>query len=154
MRELRFLVLASALLLIACDQQEPHDHPHPHPHPTGAAPVEAGAAPEAPELRLPLGQLAIGATKLEVVQIERVVPGSYFEVFAQPIEGPKPVATRIWLGDESGVGSRKGLVHEEVDGPHAHVDIRADFDASKHRIWIELERADGQRELGSIAPSL
>jgi hypothetical protein len=152
-RDSCFLALASALLLSACTKEEPHDHPHPHPHPHPEGPPSE-AAPEAPELRIPLGQLAIGATKLEVVQIERVVPGSYFEVFAQPIEGPKPVATRIWLGPASGVGSRKGLVHEEADGPHAHVDIRADFDPAAHRIWIELERQDGSRELGSIAPSL
>lgn len=145
--------LCGALVLVACDQRDSHSHTHPHPHAPSGVPAAATSTqdePETAELRIPLGRLQIGATLFEVVQIEMIEPGSYFEVFADAIEGPKPLATRIWLGDESGVGSRKGLVHFEADGPHAHVDIREDYDKDRHRIWIEVERLDRSRERASI----
>jgi hypothetical protein len=99
----------------------------------------------------PIGPLAIGAYRFDVVQFGDVKAGgeAVFELeFAKDAKVP-PLA-RAWLGVESGQGSMKVRFGKEGDhGLHAHVPAPATL-AADAKLWIEIE-ADGKVERAATA---
>lgn len=96
-----------------------------------------------------LGTITIDGFEMEVIQEGRVVAGQE-ATFEITINGNKePKAVRVWIGIESGRGSRKGKAHKHDDKMEVHADV-PDPMPEGSRLWIEVENND-KKTVGSIA---
>ncbi|MFN9307080.1 MAG: hypothetical protein ACK6DT_13565 [Planctomycetota bacterium] len=146
MKTLPSLLFPALLSVVACNKADA---------PAGPAVTAVAVAPDDHDHehgeKKPIGPLAIGAYRFDVVQFGDVKAGgeAVFELeFATAAKVP-PLA-RAWLGVESGQGSRKVRFGKEGDhGLHAPVPV-PDVLGADARLWIEIE-ADGATQRGSTA---
>lgn len=144
MKTLPLFLFFSLLPVAACGKSDA---------PAGPAVKPGAVAPDDHEHgeKKPIGPLAIGAYRFDVVQFGDVKAGgeAVFELeFAKDAKVP-PLA-RAWLGVESGQGSMKVRFGKEGDhGLHAHVPAPATL-AADAKLWIEIE-VDGKVERAATA---
>lgn len=63
--------------------------------------------------------------------------------------GTPTAAIRVWVGDESGVGSIKTRMHSHGARSHARPQAPSSLPENS-ALWIEVQGADGSSESGSI----
>ena len=76
-------------------------------------------------------------------------PNAALDVSIAQAGGTRPVAIRVWVGDESGVGSIKTKTHSHGSTYHAHATAPATIPANC-AVWIEVQAANGNRSAGSV----
>ena len=71
-----------------------------------------------------------------------IAPNAVLDVSIVQSRGTPATAIRVWVGDESGVGSMKTKVHSHGARSHAHAQAPAKLPANS-ALWIEVQNADG-----------
>ena len=169
MTDLAKLILASAvagaLALGGCgsDSDSPHgDHDHSdHDHADHADHDHAEDGHddhdhaedghEEPGSERELGDVTIAGTSFSVKMGGELAPSAVMHLHIERNEGPEPAAIRVWIGDESAVGSLKGKASGGGEGAY-HADAEAPAELSPDAaLWIEVESVDGERSVGSLA---
>lgn len=155
MNDLTKLLLAStiagALALGGCgnesgtpdtDSHSEHDDHEGHDHGDGGH-DDHGAEHD-------LGSVTIAGTTLSISMGGEVEPTAVLHLDIVRTDGPEPAAIRVWIGDEAGTGALKGRATGSGGDYHADTEVPAELtpDAA---LWIEIEKADGSRETGSIS---
>ena len=79
-----------------------------------------------------------------------IAPNAVVDVSIVQTSRTPAAAIRVWVGDESGVGSMKIRVHSHGARSHARPQAPSTLPENS-AIWIEVQLADGTSETGSIA---
>ncbi|MEO0513001.1 MAG: hypothetical protein AAF108_08910 [Planctomycetota bacterium] len=97
-----------------------------------------------------LGSVTIAGTTLSISMGGEVEPTAVLHLDIVRTDGPEPAAIRVWIGDEAATGALKGRATGSGGDYHADTEVPAELtpDAA---LWIEIEKADGSRETGSIS---
>jgi outer membrane murein-binding lipoprotein Lpp len=124
------------------ETQSPNDHEG-HDHDEGEHDAHAAERE--------LGEVIISGTTFRVRMGGELEPTATLHLDIQVVEGPEPAAIRVWIGDESAVGSLKGKASGGGEGAY-HADAEAPAELSPDAaLWIEVESVDGERSVGSVA---
>ncbi|MCA8950308.1 MAG: hypothetical protein KDE27_12455 [Planctomycetes bacterium] len=153
--KLRFplLTLLTVFAFAPACTGEAHDHDHGHADgghdDHGDEDGDGHGTPHA------LGTLTVGDAKVEITQFGEITAGGEVAVDAMfPAGKPLPMATRAWIGIETGAGSRKGKLEKALDTKmHGHVEV-PDPLPKDSRFWLEIELEDtagGGTVHGSVA---
>ncbi len=95
-------------------------------------------------------EVTLANVALEVRYRGDLTPGSELDVSLRTVGGDRPATIRVWVGVESGQGSRKVKVHSHGATYHAHAHVPSELpDGSA--LWIEVQTVNGERESGSIS---
>ncbi len=94
-------------------------------------------------------ELTLANVALEVRYRGDGVPGGVLDVSLIAVGGDKPATIRVWVGVESGKGSRKTKVHSHGATYHAHANVPSDLPEGS-KLWIEVQTINGDKESGSI----
>ena len=78
-----------------------------------------------------------------------LAPNAVLDVSLVQTAGRPATAFRVWIGDESGVGSIKTKTHSHGNSSHVHARAPATLPANC-AVWIEVQNAEGERESGSV----
>lgn len=120
---------------------ENHDHDN-HDHGNENGHAHGGEHHE-------LGEVTILGHTLAVTQIDHVHAGEEAVFEVKVTGGGKPATVRVWVGVESGEGSRKTVAGAAGDMYDAHVDVPATLPEDAE-VWLEVETADGSTDSGSV----
>lgn len=90
--------------------------------------------------RTDLGEVTIGTHVMRVFQVVKLVPGKEGDFDLDFAAGkPLPAALRAWIGNESGVGSRKVRFEKETESRmHGHPEV-PDPIPSGSKLWLDVE---------------
>ncbi len=103
-----------------------------------------------PAQRVDLGTGEIGGVLVHAFQVTTPVPGAEGDFDLEFAPGTLLPIVRGWVGEESGVGSRKARFQRETDTRmHGHPEI-PDPLADGARFWLEIE-VGGATAKGSFA---
>lgn len=91
-----------------------------------------------------LGTITIGGTTLEVTISGAIEPNGEVDADIVHTGGPAPAAVRLWIGEESGVGSLKTKADGHDDHFHGRAEVPPRVPAGA-ALWIEVESASGER---------
>ena len=94
-------------------------------------------------------ELTLANIALEVRYRGDGAPGSALDVSLITVNGERPATIRVWVGVESGKGSRKTKVHSHGATYHAHAAVPSDLPEGS-ALWIEVQTLNGEKESGSI----
>ena len=94
--------------------------------------------------------LSLAGNTFEVAVKGTLSPGAKIDVELAQTSGSPTMAIRLWVGNESGVGSAKTKSHSHGANHHA-VPQAPNPLPENSALWIEVESAMGERESGSIA---
>ena len=94
-------------------------------------------------------ELTLANVALEVRYRGDGVPGSVLDVSLIAVGGDRPATIRVWVGVESGKGSRKTKVHSHGATYHAHANVPSDLPEGS-KLWVEVQAMNGEKESGSI----
>lgn len=93
--------------------------------------------------------LTIAGLTLKVTVKGSITPNAMLDVSIVQTGGNPAVAIRVWVGDESGIGSMKRRVHSHGASSHALAQAPAKLPENS-AIWIEVQNADGTSGSGSV----
>lgn len=153
------LVAALAVALPACGAGDDHDHDHPHPHDTdepGEGAPESGAEEDGHEhAEESLGTVDIGGLSVELAQGHGgVAAGKEGHLVVKlPYDDKGSTIVRAWIGTEDRMASMVGK--GEYAPSHDDYDVHAvapDPLPTGARWWIEIEKPDGTKVVGSAEP--
>lgn len=149
------LVLVLGLSVAGCDRKTPEPHDHPHGAPRGGQDHpgdDHGGHGHGDEI--PLGTVEIGGFQVEVAQGHgEVEPGKEMHLVVKlPYSDKGATVIRAWIGTGDRFASlvaRAGYApsHDDYDLHAVAPDPLPDGVAW----WIEIEKPDGSKHLGSIA---
>jgi len=94
-------------------------------------------------------KITLANVALEVRYRGDGTPGSELDVSLRTVGGNRPATIRVWVGIESGKGSRKTKVHSHGSTFHAHANVPSELPKGS-ALWIEVQTTNGERESGSI----
>ena len=94
-------------------------------------------------------ELTLANIALEVRYRGDGTPGSALDVSLITVNGERPATIRVWVGVESGKGSRKTKVHSHGATYHAVAAVPSDIPEGS-ALWIEVQTLNGEKESGSI----
>jgi hypothetical protein len=97
-----------------------------------------------------LSEVTIGETVLNVSVGGDIEPNALLHIDLKHTDGPAPAAIRVWVGDETGAGSVKGLAVGGNGSFHADAQCPATLSPDAE-LWIEIEGEDGERIAASMA---
>ena len=143
------LTTISILLPIGCGTESPEP-----PTPDVKAVTPAGAIDNAHEAVATSPSevtktLAIAGNTFRVLVKGSLTPNAVLDVSIVQSTGTPAAAIRVWIGDESGVGSLKIKVHSHGTSSHAHAKAPAKLPENS-ALWIEVQNVDGTSGSGSI----
>lgn len=144
---IKYLVIpiAVCLVLLGCSSESDSKENPPQPKvTTPAAPV----TPVAPS-RI-VDTLSLAGITLEVTIGGTLSPSAELDVALVQTSGSPAIAIRLWVGDESGLGSVKIKVHSHGASYHAVPQAPSTL-PENCALWIEVQSATGEREAGSIS---
>ena len=78
-----------------------------------------------------------------------IASNAILDVSIIQISGTPTAAIRVWVGDESGVGSIKTRVHSHGARSHARPQAPSSLPENS-ALWIEVQLADGTSETGFL----
>lgn len=144
----RLAPFCAALLFAACSDK-PAIPDGAHVHADGTVHMPNDRKPEADEHgpEHPLGELALGEHKVQIVLFGNVVPGKEADFDVRFAAGSKrPDVLRAWIGIESAVGSMKQRFQNEGDSTmHGHVEVPATLPEGS-KVWFEVETKAGTKK--------
>ena len=94
--------------------------------------------------------MSLAGNTFEVAVKGTLSPGAEIDVELVQTSGSPAIAIRLWVGNETGVGSAKTKSHSHGPSHHAVPQAPNPLPANS-ALWIEIESAMGERESGSIA---
>jgi hypothetical protein len=94
--------------------------------------------------------MSLAGITLKVAIKGTLSPGAEIDVELVQTSGSPAIAIRLWVGNETGVGSAKTKSHSHGASHHAVPQAPNPLPANS-ALWIEIESAMGERESGSIA---
>jgi len=150
------LILGTVALLVACggSKEETTNIPAPTETAPATAPKSLSVVdPDHDQGNQPAvsESISIAGITLHINAQGKLVPNAKYRIEMALVSGEQSATVRIWIGDESGVGSMK--MKAGGHGDHYHVpDIAVPKEVnSKTALWIEVQSASGEKELGKIA---
>ncbi len=147
-------VIAISTLLIACGDK--HDHDHDHPHGDEGAPAMEGEHDHDHE-EVSLGTFNAGEHVIEAAQSHGMVEAGKegHLIIKLPYNDNGATIVRAWIGTEdrtmSAVGKGKHTPSHDDYDIHAIAPSPLPDDA---KWWVELEKPDGTKVVGSVAPKI
>jgi len=95
--------------------------------------------------------VTLAGITLEITVQGTISPNATLDVSLLQTAGGHASAIRLWVGDESGVGSVKTKTHSHGSAAHAHVQAPATLPADT-AVWVEVQTPSGAKESGKIEP--
>ena len=146
------LILTLSLSLVGCGSETPHTPPTPPtPEVKPPAPVV-----DTSEENISTGNsehvetISIAGSTFRVSVKGSIAPNAEIDVSIVQTSGTPTGAIRVWVGDESGIGSMKIRVHSHGARSHARPKAPATL-PENCALWIEVQRTDGTSESGVFA---
>lgn len=144
--------ISFALLLSGCGNEDDTKVNAPQPSPQLVTPeVEI---PKQGDTQSPSAQatnsVTVAGITLEVTVRGALWPNAEFDIHLIQTGGSRVTAIRLWVGDESGVGSVKTRVHSHGASYHATAQAPSTL-PEECALWIEVQNASGERETTFIA---
>jgi hypothetical protein len=93
--------------------------------------------------------ITLAGITLDVTIQGTIAPNAMLDVNILQTAGGHASAIRLWVGDESGVGSLITKTHSHGATSHAHVQAPAKL-PSGSAIWVEVQTPSGEKERGKI----
>jgi hypothetical protein len=154
------LILASVLLVITAGCGRSEDNGHTHTHADGTthadhAPAEGHAGEDHEHDEVPIGTVTIGDMQVELAQGHGPVRAGHEShlVVKLPYSDNGQTIVRAWIGTQDRTLSYVG--RGDYSASHDDYDIHAtapDPLPENAKWWIEIERPNGERAVGSAEP--
>ena len=138
-------IIALCLLIASCGSEAPQTPPTPEVKPPAPV-VETTPIRTSPAVH----SITLAGANLQVHTRGSLAPNAQIDVSITQTGGTRIATFRVWIGDESGIGSMKIRTHSHGNSAHAHAQAPAKLPA-KCALWIEVQTIDGASESGSIA---
>ncbi len=139
----------SMLLLIGCGAESQETPPTPDVKVTTPAVVDNAHENVATGPSEVTKTLTVAGNTFRVLVKGSITPNAVLDVSIVQTTGTPAAAIRVWVGDESGVGSLKVKVHSHGTSSHAHAKAPAKLPENS-ALWIAVQNADGTSGSGSI----
>ena len=137
-------LLTVSLALIGCEGE-----PQPAP-PTPEVKPQAPVVETIPDKSNPLANtITLAGATFQVNTQGTVAPNAQIDVSITQTSGNRVGSIRVWIGDESGIGSMKIRTHSHGKTAHAHAPAPAVL-PEDCALWIEVQNANGETASGSI----
>lgn len=154
---------ALSALLVGCGEKKPATaEDHGHPHPAGAAPATPQEAKKTEEdhahgTEVSLGKFKAGELEIEAAQGHGMVAAGQegHIIIKLPYKDDGASIVRAWIGTEDRTLSAVGK--GEYAPSHEDYDIHAVAPSplpADVKWWVEVEKPDGTKLVGSIAPKM
>mgnify|MGYP005820271381 FL=1 len=140
-----FISITICLVLLGCTSESDSQEQAPKPRATAPTPQVVPVTPSRTTVTMSLAGIT-----LEVAIKGTLSPGAEIDVELVQTSGSPAIAIRLWVGNETGVGSAKTKSHSHGASHHAVPQAPNPLPANS-ALWIEIESAMGERESGSIA---
>ncbi len=149
------LIIGTVLLLTACGNEDTQKSSAPEtpatttkaPAPTPAGNGHGHSHGNQPSISI---AISLAGVTLDIVAQGTLAPNAEYHVEMALIDGTPGAVVRLWIGDESGVGSMKTKADGHGDHYHAHAVVPKEINA-KTAMWVEVQSVTGDRETGRIA---
>ena len=141
-----------SLALVGCgDEQEKEPQTPVAPEVISPAPaVDTSDEPVLAGVPEQVQTISIAGNTYRVTVKGLIAPNAVTDVsIVQTSRTPAAATIRVWVGDESGVGSMKIKVHSHGARSHARPQAPSTLPENS-AIWIEVQLADGTFDSGSI----
>jgi len=146
------LIVGTFTSLVACSGEDSNTTaPRETKQPTKKPLVDTSSEQSNESTNETSSSVTIGGIPFRVRVIGTIAPNAALDVSIAQAGGTRPVAIRVWVGDESGVGSIKTKTHSHGSTYHAHATAPATIPADC-AIWIEVQTPSGAKESGKIEP--
>ena len=162
MNPLMIPAFALSALLVGCGEKKPataEDHGHPHPAGEASATPQDGKKTEEDHAHdeVPLGKFKAGELEIEASQGHGLVAAGQegHLVIKLPYKDDGASIVRAWIGTEDRTLSAVGK--GEYASSHDDYDIHAVAPSplpADVKWWVEVEKPDGTKLVGSIAPKM
>ena len=152
MKSLALSTISFALLLLGCGNENESKVSPPQPSPPLVTPeveISNQGDSQSPSAQATNSVTLAGIT-LEVTVGGALWPNAEFDIQLIQTGGSRVTAIRLWVGDESGVGSVKTRVHSHGASYHATAQAPSTL-PENCALWIEVQNASGERETSSVA---
>ena len=140
-----FISITICLVLLGCTSESDSQEQAPKPRATAPTPQVVPVTPSRTTVTMSLAGIT-----LKVAIKGTLSPGAEIDVELVQTSGNPAIAIRLWVGNETGVGSAKTKSHSHGASHHAVPQAPNPLPANS-ALWIEVESAMGERESGSIA---
>ena len=140
-----FISVTVCTVLLGCTSESDSQEQAPKPRATAPTPQVVPVTPSRTTVTMSLAGIT-----LEVAIKGTLSPGAEIDVGLVQTSGSPAIAIRLWVGNETGVGSAKTKSHSHGASHHAVPQAPNPLPANS-ALWIEVESAMGERESGSIA---
>jgi len=140
-----FISITICLVLLGCTSESDSQEQAPRPRATAPTPQVVPVTPSRTTVTMSLAGIT-----LKVAIKGTLSPGAEIDVELLQTSGSPAIAIRLWVGNETGVGSAKTKSHSHGASHHAVPQAPNPLPANS-ALWIEIESAMGERESGSIA---
>ena len=140
-----FISITICLVLLGCTSESDSQEQAPKPRATAPTPQVVPVTPSRTTVTMSLAGIT-----LKVAIKGTLSPGAEIDVELVQTSGSPAIAIRLWVGNETGVGSAKTRSHSHGASHHAVPQAPNPLPANS-ALWIEIESAMGERESGSIA---
>ena len=148
------ILLGTLLVVTACGGKEetantakPVAAPTPPPASTPAQSAHGQIQGNMPRISM---SLSLAGVTLDIVAQGTLKPMSRYRIDLALLAGAPGAVVRVWIGDESGVGSAKSKANGHGDHYHASAIVPKEIN-EKTALWIEVQSVTGDRESGRIA---
>jgi len=95
--------------------------------------------------------VTLAGITLQVTVKGVIAPKAMIDISLLQTAGGSASAIRVWVGDESGVGSLKIKTHSHGASSHAQAQAPATLPANS-AVWVEVQTPSGGKESGKIVP--
>jgi hypothetical protein len=95
--------------------------------------------------------VTLAGITLQVTVRGAIAPNSKLDINLVQTTGGHAAAIRLWVGDESGIGSLKTKTHSHGAESHAEIRSPATLPANS-AVWIEVQTPSGEKESRIIVP--
>ena len=140
-----FISITICLVLLGCTSESDSQEQAQKPRATAPTPQVVPVTPSRTTVTMSLAGIT-----LKVAIKGTLSPGAEIDVELVQTSGSPAIAIRLWVGNETGVGSAKTKSHSHGASHHAVPQAPNPLPANS-ALWIEIESAMGERESGSIA---
>ena len=140
-----FISITVCSVLLGCTSDSESEEQAPKPRVTLPTPQVVPVAASRTTVTM-----SLAGNTFKVAVKGTLSPGAEIDVELVQTSGSPAIAIRLWLGNESGVGSTKTKSHSHGTKHHA-VPQAPNPLPENSALWIEVESAMGERETGSIA---
>ena len=140
-----FISITICLVLLGCTSESDSQEQAPKPRATAPTPQVVPVTPSRTTVTM-----SLAGNTFEVAVKGTLSPSAEIDVELVQTSGSSVIAIRLWVGNETGVGSAKTKSHSHGASHHAVPQAPNPLPANS-ALWIEIESAMGERESGSIA---